>query len=203
MHTRELVHRHINSLPLGTLFATRDLLHYGLRCSIDQMMYVMVKAGDLLRLARGIFMKPPMGDFKLPTAFEIAAAKAKAFGKEILTHGIDAAHAMKILESKNSHTTFSVNGRTTSFWSVHGRIYFEGTNSKDIKKANNPVALIVRALKQKNVELTLSVLEKATSGLMRTERNQLKQDLRWMPGWMSDAFIKFWYGHPRRRGGLI
>jgi hypothetical protein len=195
MLTKELVNRHINSLPTGQLFATRDLLHYGLRNHIDQMMYVKVKTGELLRLARGIFMKPPIGAYKLPTAIEIAAAKAKAFGKEILTHGLDAAHAMKLVESKNN-ATFTVNGRTTSFWSIHGRIYFEGTSSKSIKKANNPVALIVRALQQENVKLDRSTLEKVTGELTRTERNDLKQDLKWMPAWISDAFIRFWYGPP-------
>jgi hypothetical protein len=196
MHTKELVNRHINSLPSGTLFSTRDLLHYGLRRNIDQMMYMKVKIGELLRLARGIFIKPPRGNFTLPTAMEIAAAKAKAFGKEIFTHGVDAAHAMKLAKSKNSHTTFTVNGRSTSFQSVHGRIYFSGTNSKDVKKANNPVGLIIRALKQTNVQLDRAALEKATAGLMRTERNELKQDLKGMPAWMSDAFIRFWYGTP-------
>jgi hypothetical protein len=193
MLTRTLIRHHINAMPAGTPFSTRDLLQYGLRNTVDQFTWFLVKTNQLMRLARGIFLKPPEGKFKLPTATEIAAVKAKAFGKELFTHGRDAAHAMELEEAANTELTFSVKGGSTSFDTIYGRIYFRGTISKAIKKGNNPVGLIVRVLKHLDVELTRPLLSKVTEGLGRSQRNDLKQEVKWMPAWMSDAFISFWY----------
>ena len=193
MLTSTLIRRHINSIPVGTLFSTRDFLHYGLRSTVDHLMWFLVKTEQIMRVARGIFVKPGTGNFKMPTAMEIAAAKAKAFGKEIYTHGRDAAYDMDLEESGNSDLVFTVNGRSTSFDTIHGRVYFSGTNSKAVKKANNPVALIVRALKYFDVEPTKAVIAKILNPLGRTQRNDLKQDVKWMPAWISDPFVRFWY----------
>ncbi len=195
MNTRGLIRSHIGALADGELFTTRDLLEYGLRASIDQLMHLMVKTEQLVRLARGVFMKPTPEGVPYPSAQKIAAAKAKAFGKEIHTDGADAAHRMKLAPAGNKNTTFTVNGRTTSFFSVRGRITLRGTTAKDIRKGNTPVGIIVRTLKHlgKN-KLTDEVIERVMSGLMRTERNKLRRDVKWMTAWIGDAFIRFWFG---------
>jgi hypothetical protein len=193
MYTRASIRRHINSIPAGKSFSTRDFLNYGLRAAVDQTLYVMVKAEEIVRVARGIFIKPPKGRCELPSAMEIAATKAKAFGKQIYTHGRDAAKAMKLVESGNGEPTFTTNGRSTSFFSIHGRIYFKGTNAKDITKANSRVGLIIRALKQVGrYALDRSALAKVMDGLARSDRNELRQSMNWMPSWMSDAFMRSW-----------
>jgi Family of unknown function (DUF6088) len=193
MLTTARIRRHINSIPAGTPFSTREFLHYGLRSTVDHIMWCLVHTKQIIRLTRGVFTKPPTGSLKLPTAMDIAATKAKAFGKEIYTHGRDAAHNLKLVESGNNEMVFTVNGRSTSFLTIYGRVYFSGTNSKNVKKGNNPVALIVRALQYLNIELTKPLLSKITEPLGRTQRNDLKQDVRWMPARMSDPFIRFWY----------
>jgi hypothetical protein len=159
------------------------------------MTHLLVKIELLIRLARGVFMKPTPEGVPRPSAQKIAETKARAFGKEILAHGADAAHFLKLAPAQKPNTTFTVNGRTTSFVSIHGRIIFRGTTAKDVRKGNNPVGLIVRALKHLGRhKLTMQVVERVTYGLMRTERNKLKLDVKWMPAWMGDEFITFWYG---------
>jgi hypothetical protein len=159
------------------------------------MTHLLVKVELLIRLARGVFMKPTPESVPRPSAKKIAEIKAKAFGKEIHTHGADAAHLMKLTADKNQNVTFTVSGRTTSFASIHGRITLRGTTAKDVRKGNNPVGLIVRALKHLGShKLTMQVIERVTHDLMRTERNKLRREVKWMPAWMGDKFITFWLG---------
>lgn len=109
MFTKTLILAHIYSLPDGTPFSTRDLLNYGLRNTIDRTMHFLVKAGEIMRLARGVFMKPAE---EVPSAEEIAATKARAFGKEIYIPGRDAARKMKLRERTNTaeRLVFVING---------------------------------------------------------------------------------------------
>ncbi len=195
MYTRSLIRRHINSEPLGTIFSNRDFLQHGLRATVDQALWVMKKRGEILALARGLFMKMPDGDFELPSAKQIAEAKARAFGKEIYTAGADASRDIKISAGNKAKIEFSFNGRSTSFDSVHGRIHFQGTTSKNVKAGDAPAGLITRALKAlSSVKLNHQLLATISARLMRTQRSNLKQQMRWMPAWISDAFFKFWYG---------
>ena len=57
MSTAAALEKYVAALPEGKAFATREVLHLGTRSAIDQGLYSMVKAGKLIRWARGIFIR--------------------------------------------------------------------------------------------------------------------------------------------------
>src|SRR5688572_12802285 len=90
MSTKSRILRHINSLPAGEPFTTRDLVIYGTRSSVDQSVYRLVKTGIIRRLAWGVFVKPALG--QEPIAIErVALVKARAFGRKLFAHAADVA----------------------------------------------------------------------------------------------------------------
>lgn len=70
----------------GDMFTTRELLRYGNRNAIDQILYRLVKAGIIIRLAWGVFVR--QDDYQdsripLPGPMEVARVKARAFCREV------------------------------------------------------------------------------------------------------------------------
>ena len=80
------------------------------RC--DQALSRLVKCGILIRVTRGVFIKESS---IMPSAMEVARAKARAFGKEIARHGADLAKELGLTQVVSQVQKFAVNGRSSSF----------------------------------------------------------------------------------------
>lgn len=89
------------SVRAGDMFTTRELLRYGNRNAIDQVTYRLVKAGIIIRLAWGVFVRQE--DYTgedLPGPMEVARVKARAFSREVFILGEDLEEALEsIIES--------------------------------------------------------------------------------------------------------
>src|SRR5437016_2075923 len=84
MATTALIREHLSGLPVEALFTTRDLLCFGLRSTVDNALSAMVKAGEIMRVTRGVFcMKERTTPVTVP---EVAITKAESFGRKIITH---------------------------------------------------------------------------------------------------------------------
>ena len=190
------VKRHIFALPEGQLFATRDLLSYGPRHAVDKALQRLVKAGWIMRLARGIFMKTidAKTEHMLPTVAQIAAIKAAAFGKQLFIHGKNAASHLKLGLFDNDEPTFLVTGYSSCFCckAKEGkmvRVHFRSSNAVASKLGDSKLGLIMRGIRQVGKEkLEPLILEKATRGLNRPERQKWRESIKWMPKWMTDLY---------------
>lgn len=74
------VRRQIRRIPSDIIFTTRQLLNYSTRAIVDKTLSNLVKSGHIVRLARGVFIRDGSN---IPSLYQIAYAKARAFGKEI------------------------------------------------------------------------------------------------------------------------
>lgn len=188
MWTITFIRRHIFRLTKGSLFVTRDFLSYGSRAAVDQSLSRLVKQGIIRRLARGVFARD---DHPIPTpsALEIATIKAAAFGKQILTHGLDAAAALGLVAQGNREPTYCASGRSTSFQYGSVMIHLCGTCPRKMALGDSRNGLLIRALWQlgrKNCDQ--STLGKVRSNRGRTDREQLRQSGGLMPQWMWSLF---------------
>src|SRR5262245_59954202 len=93
MWTASKIRRFVSQLPKGQIFASMELVHMGPRYMIDSTTSNMVKAGVIIRLARGVFVRND-DDLELPSKEEVAAYNAKIFAKRIFVHGSQAAAAL-------------------------------------------------------------------------------------------------------------
>ena len=112
MFTAARIRQLINGIRRGQLFTSRQFLFYGSRGAVDQTLYSMVKAREIIRVARGVFMKKGSPE---PSALAVARVKAEAFGKRIFKHGADAASALGFPVEANQSPTFACTGRSSSF----------------------------------------------------------------------------------------
>jgi hypothetical protein len=191
------IRKHISNIPDGQTFATRELLGYGHRDAVDAATSRLVKAEVIMRVARGIFVKPlyEKGILIMPKLADIVTTKAKAFGKEVLLqHGKDAAHALKISDSGNAEPTVVVTGSSTSFVcksSDYGevRVHLRCANALSRKFVNTHIGLFIRGMKSLPQWLRkLEIFEKARESFNRTQKEELRAAALWMPGWLSNMF---------------
>jgi hypothetical protein len=186
------VRRHMAQLPQGSIFTTRELLRYGIkRASLDQALSRMVKRQEIERLALGVFRKYSWTHREPPSAAEIARAKAAAYKKELVMHGADAAHQLKLLPSGNAETTFATDGRSSSFRTVSGPVHLKQVSPRKLYLGDTPVGLLIRAIVFIGKHaIDLSLLNTTLSlefGYGREERRQMRRCADLAPAWVSDV----------------
>lgn len=188
MSTASAIRSYINRLPDRQIFSTREVLHFGSRASVDQTLYRMVSDVKLVRLASGLFRKKIQG-IPPPSIEEVAAAKAKAFSKEIFIHGQDAAYELGLEDSPNKKTIFYVQGSASSSFLSHihsRRVHFKATAARRLFEVNKRVGKVMRALWHLGPDrLDSSVLKKATINLNRDEIRALRHSAYRVPWWLA------------------
>lgn len=94
----------------GDMFTTRELLCYGNRNAIDQILFRLVKAGIIIRLAWGVFVRQE--DYEdsgipLPSPMEVAREKARAFCREVYILAEEVEEALATVAEMNRDDNYS------------------------------------------------------------------------------------------------
>ncbi len=186
MWTSTHIRKFIFSLPKGVIFSTRELLNFGTRAAVDQCLCRLVKGGDIRRLAWGLFMR---NDFQvpMPSTLVIATEKARAFGRQLITDGSEAARLLGLISLGNRKIIYATNGRSSSFKINNIRVYLKGISARKMALGDTPVGLAIRALWQLGKEACQpEAIEKATSNFNRSLSQQFNQSRHLMPVWIAD-----------------
>lgn len=201
MDTITLIRRYTASLPAGKPFATKELLPYGLRNTIDSCLSRLVRSGYLTRLSRGIFVITyKLTEKNFPTAQVVAVTKAKAFGKQLFLHGADAAKNLALFDKDSTESTFATFGKSSSFEFLNTRIYLNGIAQSQSHFGDSLCGQIIRGIiymakeftdrKGAGIENTKEMLSKIMGNLNRIERIDLCLAAQGMPAWLSDQLFK-------------
>ena len=180
------VRRHIFNLRRDQIFVTRDLLKYGSRGGIDTILSRMVKDGLIVRVARGVFVRC---DSRIPSNWEIAAAKAQAFNKRITRRDAEFACEFGLTDQDPEQLTFSVVGRGSSFGIDGNVIRLKGIRSRKLVFNDTKAGRAIRALWHlgKN-HCHDSQIKHVTAHFQRQDKSELSQFRPWMPTWLLKFF---------------
>lgn len=113
MSTMERITQHIESLPAGTVFASGSLLALGRRAAVDQALSRLARSGEILRVARGAYVRPKVNRFLgrvIPEAREIVEALAAARGETLMVHGAEAVLRLGLTTQVPARTLFYTSG---------------------------------------------------------------------------------------------
>ncbi len=186
--TTSLIRRHIFGLPLGQIFTSRELLSYGRRPAVDQAIARLVRSNVIVRLARGVFVRDGS---PTPSAFEIARAKAEAFGKKLAAHGQTLAFELGLLPEPPPAPTFAVSGSSSSFQLGTTRVRLQKTATRKLLLGDEPAGRVLRALWQLgNKMIDCSRLAMATASLGRTDRLAIRRAAALLPAWLTHHFLR-------------
>ena len=165
----------------------KELLHLGSRAAVDQALSRLHRRGELLRISRGLYMRPIKGRFgaRSPSPAKVAETLSAATGEVIVQHGAVAANALGL--------TTQVPVRSIYLTSGASRKIKVGTQVLELRHAPNwqlllvgePAGDAVRALSwlgEKQAPNTIKALERRLS---QTELKAMTEVRGRLPTWMA------------------
>jgi len=196
MTTSSYIGRIVTKMPVNELFTARQMLSCGRPAAVYKTLSRFVKRGRIIRVAHGVFMKA--GSYR-PSVLKVAKAKAKSFGKSIVSHGADLANKFALARTpihnrKRTHT-FWVNGPSSSFRYGKLTIRFISATPRKMHGGESKTAQLTRAVwyigKENFDEWAHWAIGEARSkqDFRRADIEELHQSGSWMTGWMSRYFM--------------
>ncbi len=187
MYTATLIRRHINQLKEDKPFSIRDFLNYGSRNAVDQVFHRLVKSHQIIRVARGLFIKDTS---PMPSILDVALVKATAFGKMLVTHGSQAAYQLRLSTNTDGEPVFACSGASSSFRFGNIRIRFTSSSPRKISLGNSLAGLTIRALWHLGKPMcSAQLICDSLCPFIRDDRQELRKQIKIMPSWLASYFI--------------
>ena len=195
-----LIRSYIERLNVEAIFTSRDLLCFGSRSSVDNAVYTLHQNGELVRPARGVFVRPERT--KPVTELEIATTKARSFGREIISHPATIAKSAGLEADGEFEHSYSTNGNTSSFCFGSIVIKFKHCTMRNMGLGDNPVGNAIRTFCFLGRDrFSVQAVELLTAKLNPIERARVGALCGSMPSWLSN-FFRFWYDQAADCGPL-
>ena len=192
MSTAAFILAHFLRFAENTLITRRDLLIYGTQDAVDSALRRMRAKGFIIRLAWGVYVRPPLVE-SVPGPEAVAAAKIEAFQRTKVVASLDEAQVHGVTPDGEPEAIFEVDGASSSFQIYDGvgapvvRIFLRRKVARKMKLDVSPARRAIKALWAIGEErCTHQMIELAVRDLDRDARREFRSSHRWMPGWLSD-----------------
>ena len=194
MTTMESIRARIGAQPLGEPFVSGSLLSLGSRAAVDQALTRLTKAGAILRVARGVYVRPRENRFVgkvMPGTQEIVTALVEARGEKLQVNGAEAVLALGLTTQVPLKSVFYTSGPSRTIQVGHQQVLLKHANPRLLAFGSGHVGMTFAALwymgkKQVTPETLKAVRGKLTS----SEFSELRGSAQ-LPPWLSEAFQKF------------
>lgn len=189
------IKQYLTQIPPGEAFPAAALRQFASTDNIRQVLSRLVKAGELKRAARGVFIKPKpslkMGE-ALPSASEVAEILTKSSGEIITIHGAEAARQLQLSTQVPLRPIFYTSGNSRKL-KIFGRtIQLRHANPSRFIAAGTTPGLVIIALNYLGPEsVTIETIEHIRNKISKKEFEETLRLMNRMPGWMSDIFHNY------------
>lgn len=171
--------RYLSSLAPGTIFATRDLLCFARRSTVDSFIQRMLKENHIQKLAQGLYRTRPEKQ-DIVKEEEIVRAKLRAFARE---------STGKITDKSHRTSTYLISGSNSSLILTAKAVKVElkkiGPRKLALGQSRVGTALLAIWLKGKS-NCKEEDIANFLMTLSRTERNEIAKMKRLLPQWLTD-----------------
>ena len=144
------IQAHIESGTTGTVWTPRDFLDLGPRHSVDKTLQRLTRAGDLRRVARGLYDKPSFNRLAQssnpPDQQRVVEAIARRDQLRVLVDGMTAANDLGLTNAVPAKIIVHTDSRPRSISLGQLRIVFRPTAPSKLYWAGRPAMRIVQAL---------------------------------------------------------
>lgn len=193
------IKKFIASIPEGEPFSASSLRSFACTDNIRQILNRLVKAGEIKRVTRGVFLKPKfistLGE-QLPLASDIARVLAESTGETIAVHGSEAARQLQLTTQVPVRPIFYTSGNTRTLKFANRTVKLQHVNPSKLIAPGTTGGLIISALiylGKKNVTTeTINIIKKHVSF---EEFQQVTMMVEHMPAWVADLFYRYQQEH--------
>ena len=171
----------------GTPLAAKELLHLGNRAAVDQALSRLVKRGALLRVGRGIYVRPVESQFgvRAPSATKMIEGMANHRGETIVLHGAATANALGLTTQVPMRAIYLTSGPSRHLKLGAQTIVLRHAPTWQLILPNQPAGEMMRALAWLGPEKARKAIQKLRSKLPQTELKKIVSARSRLPTWMA------------------
>lgn len=192
MTTAKLIKNRIEAMPAGEPFTPAELLTLGTRTAVDKTLTRLVKAGLLMKVARGVFVRPEESKYGKVLPSPLKIAMAKAHGAIVEIHGAEAVRRFGLSTQVQVQPVYYTSGSARRFKLGKIPVTLRHVSPRKLVAPGTNVGLAISALWYLGKEqMKPNVFEAIKSRLNPSEFEELKHSASFMPAWMADALWKY------------
>lgn len=185
METILLIQHMLATIPPGEIFTTRQMLKFGARRKVDQVLFRLVREGKVRRLSYGVFCKPWNRAAVSPTVLDVADLKSKANEVQLL----DKVPYVGINEGSDE-VVFYTEGYSSSFMYLGQKVVMKKICGRKYKLSQSEIGRILLFLwlsGRRKVDADL--VHDQIKSLTVHEKARLRSYFPWVPGWLHNYLI--------------
>jgi hypothetical protein len=191
-NTAELIRQRIEEIPIGEPFTPAEFLAFGTRAAVDQTLSRLVKAELIMRVIRGVFVRPKINPFigKVnPSPLKIAELITK--GDTIQVHGAEAVRRMELSTQVPMRPIYLIPGPSRVFYLGKLKVTMRQTSRRKLLLAGRPAGIALTAMWYLGKrEVTPTLVGKILRKIGAEEFEALKSVINLMPAWMREAMLE-------------
>lgn len=191
------VMEYAESLPEATPLCAGTLLHLANRAAVDQTLSRLARAGHLMRICRGVYMRPIETRFGTcaPSVGEAIKALAEMWGETIVMSGGSAANRLGLTDQNPIQMVYLTSGPNRLLHFGKETVKLRHAPRWKLAAPNRKAGEVIRALAWLGPEEVEDGLDVVVPQLSADELEELSVARAVMPNWMAQAVSKqFSYG---------
>ena len=190
----KIILKKIQSFPEGEPFVANMFLEIAPYTAIRHTLSRLVKSGYLMRVARGVYVRPKMNRFVgpvPPTSEKIIQLKSE--GETIGITGAEAVQRLGLSTQVILKEIFLTSGRSRKIQLENGReIILRHAAPRKLTLAGRPAGVALAALWYLGKNgVTTETIHQIRRRLPAEEFEALKRESRSMPAWMCERLLNF------------
>jgi hypothetical protein len=202
MTTTLNIERHLEGIPLGKPFVSSQIVRLGTRAAADQALSRMAKAGRIVRVARGVYVKPRQSAIVgtvLPGAFAVAQAICEQEGSRLAATGAAWAYKFGLTTQLTASPTYLTDGSTRHVRIGKALLTLLHASPKAMRLSSVPAGQAILALEWlMEPERPAAAIQKIREALSKEEFREFLREAKLTGGWIARAVSRS--GAPGRGG---
>jgi hypothetical protein len=180
--------RYVESQPEGASLTAKGLLHLANRAAVDQTLSRLAKRGEVMRLGRGVYVRPIKTKYGMRSPLQEKAIEqfAAARGETIVPSGAAAANALGLTTQVPIRAVYLTSGRSRQLSLGKQVIELKHAKSWQLVRANERVGQAVRALEWLGPREAGRALTTLQERLEPAEFEELQALRPILPGWLAE-----------------
>lgn len=187
---------HATALPEGAPLAAKSLLHLGNRAAVDQALSRLAERGQLIRVGRGVYLRPVASRFgtRAPSVEQAVEALASQRGEVIVSNGVAAANALGLTTQVPVRSVYLTSGRSRVMTLGKQRVELRHAPRWQLALADRPSGEALRALAWLGPEKAEAALRSIKRRLPPTAFGELVAAAPQFPTWLAQSVGKVAHG---------
>lgn len=173
----------------GSPVAAKELLHLGSRVAVDQSLSRLTRRGELMRVGRGLYVRPIESRFGsyAPPAEKVVEEVARLRGETVVSHGAAAANALGLTTQVPMKVVYLTSGPSRRLKLGAQFVELKHAPPWQLARAGQPAGEAVRALAWLGPSRAPQALTTLKSRLPAHVLAEIAESRATLPEWLAQT----------------